>query len=116
MAETEAAPPGEAGVQKLFGLDGPEALDHIVGRFTPDSAEFQMMDLNESTNVLPLMSESLNRPDTAHIASTCVLDNPPKFQGLGCDMSQGVSFAAFESLFLEYGACGPLSSLSPGKS
>ena len=27
-------------------------------------------------------------------------------QGLGCDMSQGVSFAAFESLFLEYGACG----------
>ena len=52
MAETEAAAAGEAGMQKLFGLDGPEALEHIVGRFTPDSAEFQMMDLNESTNVL----------------------------------------------------------------
>ena len=25
-------------------------------------------------------------------------------QGLGCDMSQGVDFEAFESLFLEYGA------------
>ena len=24
-------------------------------------------------------------------------------QGLGCDMNQGVDFAAFESLFLEYG-------------
>ena len=25
-------------------------------------------------------------------------------QGLGCDMSQGIDFDAFESLFLEYGA------------